>query len=164
MSKLHIISKPSTQVTLSNALSFTALNQLLCDVAPLYPNFDVWLNFTFRRNLSSGERQILIAHNGDDLLGCALLKSTPAESKICTFYVAEFARGQGIGQQLMNESLATLDNLNNANRLNNSETIITVSDDRHADLFPLLHSTGFSLQQKLDAHYRPAHSEFVYSL
>lgn len=155
MNKLHIISKPSTQVILNNSVSFPALKQLLSDVAPLYPNFEGWLNFTFRRNLSSGERQILIAHDGTNLQGCALLKNTPIESKICTFYVAQSARGQGIGEQLMQRSLVALDN---------ADTIITVSDDRHAELYPLLKSAGFSLQQQLDAAYRPAHSEFVYAL
>lgn len=155
MKTVNVIAKPSTHIELNNELSFSTLNHLLSDVSPLYPNFNVWLNFTFRRNLASGERRILVAHDGDNLLGCALLKSAADESKICTFYVEPLARDRGIGRQLMQYSLENLDNPN---------TIITVSDDRQAELAPLLKSSGFSLQQQLSDHYRPQHSEFVYSL
>lgn len=155
MNNIHVVSKPSVRTEQGNDINMTLLSDLLRNVAPLYPDFDVWFNFTFRRNLASGERRILIVHNGDELLGCSLLKNTPDEAKICTFYIHEEAREQGIGQQLMQQSLASLDN---------RETIITVSDDRQAELHPLLKSFDFRLTQVLTECYRQQHNEFVYSL
>ena len=134
---------------------FVQINHLLKDVAPLYPNFSSWLNFKFRRNMASGEREIIAAHNGDELLGLALLKNNSEEKKICTFFVNEDYRAQGIGKQLMSSAVQHLDN---------SDTLITVSSERVSELAPLLGSQGFALSNSIASLYRPESVEHIYTL
>lgn len=155
MKTANVLVKPCFEVCSYNNIKFSLLNKLLLDVAPLYPNFDSWINFTFRRNLSSGERHILIAHNGVQVIGTALLKKTHQESKICTFYIAPQYRGRNVGHELMDLALSTLDCHN---------TFITVSEERNEELLPLLSAKGFSISQSIAGFYRKESTEYFYKL
>lgn len=155
MNAASILISPSLTFELSPDINFRHLSHLLADIAPLYPDFSAWLTFKFRRNLASGERNIVIAHDGNQVHGVSLLKSTAEERKICTFYVDEAVRGQGTGRELMNQSLHWLDS---------DDAIITVSDERLETLQPLLAQTGFQQQAELNDVYRKQHSEFIFSL
>lgn len=147
--------KPSTSLVVVNDIDFVRLYQFLAEIAPLYPNFKSWFNFTFRRNMPSGERKIALAHNGDDIIGAALLKQSEIESKICTFMIAEQFRGYSIGNDLMDLALATLDD---------KEATITVSSERNDYLLPLLRNKGFELQDTVSGYYRTDSTEYFYSL
>ena len=155
MKKANIVIKPSLEVAVCNDIKFSLLKELLLDVAPLYPTFNSWINFTFRRNLPSGERQILIAHDSNQIIGTALLKKTQQESKICTFYVVPSHRNQTVGDQLMDLALSTLDS---------SDTLITVPDERNERLSPFLISKGFSLSHSISNLYRKESTEHFYRL
>lgn len=155
MKASNVLIKPHFEVCICNDVKFSALNQLLSDVEPLYPNFDSWMNFTFRRNINSGERSVLIAHNGDQLLGALLLKMTYDEHKICTFYVHPQYRGLYLGSKLMDLALLTLDS---------DDVYITVSEERNRELSPLLLSKGFQLSNSINSLYRKGKIEYFYTL
>lgn len=134
---------------------FIELNRLLNPVAPMYPNFDAWLNFKFRRNLALGQRQIALANYGCQLAGVALLKNDGIERKICTFYIAPNFRNMGVGSKLMDLAIETL---------NSSSSFITVSDERKNELAPLLSSRGFKCINSVHGLYRSGSFEHFYSL
>lgn len=155
MNKVNVIVKQHINFEIYNSVDLSLLNKSLKDIAPLYPNFNSWLNFRFRRNISSGERNIILATDGSNILGLSLLKKSNVESKICTFYVPEAYRGMNIGRDLMSKSLSILDNKN---------SFITVAEERHQELKPLLDSSGFKLIKSIDALYRENSTEHFYSL
>lgn len=133
-------------------------NTLLKDlsgVSRLYPSFEDWLTTRFLSELQMGSRKLLIAHNGDTAIGYSLLKKTDAESKICTFYIANEFRGLGVGQELMSKSLQELDS---------GETFITVSDERLEELSPLLKAKGFILSSTISNMYRDGSDEHIWTL
>lgn len=127
----------------------------LDEVSHLYPNFEGWLTFKFLGNLASGKRKLIVAHNGYNALGYALLKQDSQESKICTFYVLEGFRGQGVGFNLMQRSMEVLDS---------EETFITVSDERLKELSPLLQAKGFELSSSVPNMYRVGSKEHIWTL
>ena len=155
MNKVNVLVKQDISFEIYNSVDLSLLKKSLQEVSPLYPNFDAWLNFKFRRILSSGERNIVLATDGSNILGLSLLKKNKDESKICTFYVPEEYRGMNVGKDLMSKSLSILDNQN---------SLITVADERHKELKPLLDSSGFKLIKSIDALYREDSTEHFYSL
>ena len=124
-------------------------------ISSLYPHFEGWLRFRFLGNLATGSRKLLVARNGNDIFGYSLLKDDGKESKICTFYVPELHKGKGIGSALMKRSIETLDS---------ADSFITVSDERQAELSPLLKAQGFKLDCSITDLYRKGSSEHLYRL
>lgn len=151
MKMTNVVYKGEVKINLVEQVNFPLLKLFLKDVSFLYPNFDSWLNFKVRRN----GRSILIAHDGNELAGVSILKNDIDEKKISTFYVAPHFRGQLLGQELMTKSLQFLDS---------GETLITVSEERNSELFPLLNSNGFKLQKIVSNVYRTDKDELFYSL
>lgn len=155
MKQINILTNYQINFEITQEVNFKKLRLFLSDVADSYPNFYGWLNFKFLRNLASGQRKIALAHNGNNILGVALLKSDNFESKICTFYVDPAFRGMNIGGKLMDLSISTLDN---------PDTFITVCDERKSELTPLLSSRGFTLEKSVDGLYYSHSSEHFYKL
>lgn len=155
MKQFNILTKHQINYEITCHINFQKLRAFLVDVSGFYPNFDRWLNFKFCRNLASGQRKIALAHNGNEIIGVALLKSDTFESKICTFYVDPAFRGMNIGSKLMDLSISALDNPN---------TFITVCDERNSELAPLLSSRGFTLERSVDGLYYSHSSEHFYKL
>lgn len=127
----------------------------LADVGSLYPGFKNWLYFTFRAGLINNQRKIIVAHQNGEVAGISLLKKTIEEKKICTFYVLPEFRGYGLGCDLMSESLRILDH---------SDIGITVSEERHGELSPLLSASGFTLMKVNPDYYRNGKDEIFYKL
>ncbi|NBA84044.1 GNAT family N-acetyltransferase [Pseudomonas putida] len=127
----------------------------LADVGLLYPGFKNWLYFTFRAGMINNQRKIIVAHQNGEVAGLSLLKNTVEEKKICTFYVLPEFRGYGLGGDLMSKSLQILDR-------NGIE--ITVSEERHEELSPLLSSSGFTLVSVKSDYYRNGKDEIFYKL
>jgi len=125
------------------------MRSFLKPVSYLYPNFEAWLNFTFVRQLGEGKRQAIVAHDGNRVYGCALLKVSADENKICTFFVHPDAREQGLADDMMRLSLERFDNC----------PIISVSEDRTAELQPLLKKHGFKVYSSVENMYWPHKSE-----
>lgn len=74
-----------------------------------YPGFHRWFNTTVKTDLPSGRRQIWIALSPKrEIAGVLILKKHPEEKKICTLYVYECFRNQGVGTILMKTALHQL--------------------------------------------------------
>lgn len=151
-----IISKPNFDFEIIESFdrNFFNIATALSSVSSYYPNFKEWLFFTFNKGLRSGERKILLAHNGADICAVSLLKATDHENKICTFFVLPEFRERGLGRALMNRSLC---------ELSGKSSIITVAQERHSELRPLLIESNFGLTEESLDMYRPGKLELIYS-
>ena len=139
----------------SKDIKFSGIAKSLSTVGGYYPNFKSWLYFTFRKEMIEGKRSIIIAHDGNSLAGLSLLKYTIDEKKICTFYVLPPFRGNGVGDMLMDESTSYL---------GDKDIKITVAEEHNQELYPLLKSKGFSIENKVSGYYRDNVDEYFYSL
>lgn len=76
-----------------------------------YPAFSVWYGNLFTDDLKlKPEREIIVCEKEYEIAGVTILKSTKEEAKICTMYVAEQYRHNGLGRRLMELSLEWLKN------------------------------------------------------
>ena len=73
-----------------------------------YPNYQNWYHRTFLEDLKKGNRLYAVAAHHQTVAGCCLMKNTPHEKKICTFFVAPQYRRQGIGTDLLRAALKEL--------------------------------------------------------
>jgi ribosomal protein S18 acetylase RimI-like enzyme len=138
-----------------DGVQFSSLAKSLFEAGIYYPNFKNWLYFSFRKEMIEGKRSIVIARCGNRVAGMSLLKNTLVEKKICTFYILPSYRGSGIGRQLMDESIS---------RLGDKDIKITVAEEQNLELYPLLTSKGFSVENKVSGYYRDNVDEYFYSL
>ena len=93
--------------------------------------------------MNEGKRQAIVAHDGNQVYGCALLKVSSDENKICTFFVHPDVREQGLGDDIMCLSLKHFGNC----------PIISVSDNRTVELQPLLKKHGFKIYSSVKDMY-----------
>lgn len=145
-------------ILIEDALSAAHFSKLrmrsfLKPVSYLYPDFEAWLNFTFVRQMGEGKRQAIVAHDGNRIYGCALLKVSVEEEKICTFFVHPDAREQGLADDLMRLSLERFDR----------SPIISVSEERTQELQPLLKKHGFKIYNSVKDIYWPHKSEHFFA-
>lgn len=76
-----------------------------------YPAFSAWYGNLFTDDMRlKPEREIIVCEKEYEIAGVTILKSTKEESKICTMYVAEQYRHNGLGRRLMELSLEWLEN------------------------------------------------------
>lgn len=153
MNKLYIPQTISYETTTS--INFGELRNFLSTAAELYPNFDAWFNFKFRRQLATSQRKMIIAHDGSKLAGVSLLKCSKNESKISTLFVAPEFRNRDIGQNLIERSLSSLNSL---------DAFITVAEERQQELSPLLVKNGFRLSKSSKSLYRQNKVEQFFQL
>ncbi|MCX7097710.1 MAG: GNAT family N-acetyltransferase [Methylococcales bacterium] len=143
----------------SESIKFSDLAKSISTVGAYYPNFKNWLYFTFRKEMIEGKRSIIIARAGNSIAGLSLLKHSLDEKKICTFYVSPSYRGIGVGHQLMDASTSYL-----GDKDKDKDIAITVAEERNSELYPLLKSKGFSIENKVIGYYRENINEYFYSL
>jgi len=133
------------------------LDRLFPSIAHLtrfYPGFGLWFWSKVVPDLGNGSRRIIPVHTGESLAALAILKRVPEERKICTLWVAPFARRFGFGGRLLRDSLIWLEC---------DKPLITVCQERVHELQPLLRKFGFTLEQVCDSYYRPRRLEYVFN-
>ena len=127
---------------------------LLCPINDTYPEYDKWFNERFIAGLKKKERMYIIAQSDDNALaGCVLIKKTPAEKKICTFYIHPEFRKNGLGKQLMEQALKQLGEC----------PLITVSGQNLPQLLPLLKECGFHLSAVKKCVYNSQNTEYYFN-
>ena len=89
-----------------------------------------------------------------EIAGVTILKSTKEESKICTMYVAEQYRHNGLGRRLMELSLEWLEN---------DKPVITLDKSKEPDFAGILKHFGFVLQEENCGLYNPGKVELIYN-
>lgn len=103
---------------------------------------------------SKKERMYIIAQDDDGTLaGCVLIKNTEEEKKICTLFVNPKFRRQGLGKQLMEQTLKEL----------GEHPLITVSSRNLSQLLPLLKQYGFHLSAIKKGVYNSEDTEYYFN-
>lgn len=120
-----------------------------------YPAFSVWYGNLFTDDLKlKPEREIIVCEKEYEIAGVTILKSTKEEAKICTMYVAEQYRHNGLGRRLMELSLEWL---------KNDKPVITLDKSKEPDFAGILKHFGFVLQEENCGLYNPGKVELIYN-
>ena len=119
-----------------------------------YPGYEDWFYKTFIPGIKKKERLIITAQNETGaLIGCALIKNTPSEKKICTLYVKPKYRRQGIGTTLIRQAIQIV----------GEYPLITVSQENINQLLPFLTRQGFRLSTAKRSLYRTDSIEYLFN-
>ena len=113
MSKIEIhnleelILQKYPQETIKKLLNDVLILSLL--VKDDYPDYKEWYTKVQVPGLYTNERNIIIAHINEQIVGFVSLKKTPTEKKICTFYVEKSFRKNQIGTILVEKAIEYLE-------------------------------------------------------
>lgn len=128
--------------------------KFLHDLDLYYPNFEFWFFNKVLPGIATGRRKILIKKSCDQVIAVAILKKHIEETKICTFRVLEDVKGNGVGTELMLESLEWLQC---------SKPLITVNEENAPDLERFLRKFHFQKSATINSLYRPKKKEIIYN-
>lgn len=127
---------------------------LVSNFAVYYPDIDRWFTSKVQPGLASGSRKILVNAANGKLNALSILKKSDSERKICTFWVAPSARGNGVGRSLLMSSISWLEC---------ATPLLTVPEEQMEGFSPLLSNTSFQLTQRILGAYRPGSIEYVFN-
>lgn len=130
-----------------------AVTDFICED---YPNYIRNYFTKFVPGLFSKEREFFIALNGiGKVVGVCICKRTKDEQKICTLYVSDSYRGQGIGSKLVARAL---------DWLGTDKPLITLSANKLPMFHGLIQKYGWTCtQQKDKSYYGGQHDELVFN-
>ena len=132
--------------------------QISCVLSKLrneYPGFHRWFNTTVKVGLSNDSRQVWIAISSHgEMAGILILKKQPEEKKICTLYVLEKFRNQGIGTLLMKTALK---------QVGTDKPLATVSSNHINEYSRLLKKYQFLPKKIYKDYYRSGVSEISFN-
>ena len=118
-----------------------------------YPNYKNWYEKTFLEGLKKGEREIIVAFDNKRIIGCALIKNTRLEKKLCTLFVHPNFRRQGIGEQLLKTSIQKL----------KQNPLVSVSQKNKPLVDTLFHKFNFHLSAVKKGVYQPESMEYFFN-
>ena len=119
--------------------------------ANYYPNFSDWFNKVVLE-ITDGIRSIIIVRKSNRILGIAILKHSPAENKICTFWVNPESRKRHVGSAML---------LHCCSLFSNNPTI-SMPDYLLWDFCGFMKC--FSFVKREDGIYRKDRSEFFFNV
>ena len=118
-----------------------------------YPNYKNWYEKTFLDGLKKGEREIIVALENKKIIGCALIKNTRLEKKLCTLFVHPNFRRQGIGEQLLKTSIQKL----------GQNPLVSVSQENKPFVDNLFRKYNFHLSAMKKGFYQPNTEEYYFN-
>lgn len=133
------------------------IGETLCFLKKDYPDFLCWYAKKVISGLSTSQRQIYVARSVDDskkILGVMILKDTLDEKKICSLFVSEGHRQQGIGTRFLTTAESAL---------NVCKPLITVSSERKTEFEPLFKKFGYVEYDCYPEYYRTGINEISYN-
>lgn len=124
----------------------------LKDLNEIYPNFNKWYTDEVLPNIQK-TRKVVVACDGHVLCGVMILKIKP-QTKLCTLYVSENYRNQGLGSNLMKLCFSTLRTFN---------PHVTVSSKVIDHYVPLFKKNNFKLYKTYDNYYLEGTTEYSFN-
>jgi len=126
---------------------------LTLSIQESYPNYSSWYKNTFLEGLKQKERKILVAIEQGEVVGCALLKKTLQEKKLCTLFVRPENRHQGLGQALLAQVVKEL----------GQNPLVSVSEKNLAGVHSLFKRFGFHISAQKQGVYLPDTMEYYFN-
>ena len=137
-----------------HAALYDQILNLIKPINDTYPEHTKWFMEKFIPGLQKKERMYIIAQDEDNTLaGCVLIKNTEEEKKICTLFVNPKFRRQGLGKQLMEQTLKEL----------GEHPLITVSIRNLSQLSRLLEQCGFHLSATKKGVYNSEDTKYYFN-
>ena len=118
-----------------------------------YPDYQNWYEKTFLAGLKKGERGIIVAMDDKKIVGCALIKNTRLEKKLCTLFVRPNDRRQGIGEQLLKAAIQKL----------GQNPLVSVSQKNKHFVDTLFRKFNFQLTAMKKGVYQPESMEYFFN-
>ena len=119
-----------------------------------YPHHYEWYYQTHLPGVRKGNREVFFVQLHDNICGAAFVKKTDDEKKICTFYIAEYARNMGIGRALMNKAFDYLDT---------KKPLITMPASKVQFFLHFMHRYDWKITEIKDSYYTRGHDEIVFN-
>lgn len=126
----------------------------LAQLETTYPGFRAWFWGKVAPGLEIGDRRVFIHAGSASVDGVVIAKRNASERKLCTIWVAPEARGRRIASDLVDEAIDWLED---------PLPLLTVPEERLAELTPLARSRGFELSQAIESCYRAGRTEYVFN-
>ncbi len=117
-----------------------------------YPDYKEWFNTVQVPGLYTNERNIIIAHINDKIVGFVSLKKTPNEKKICTFYVEKSFRKNKIGTILVERAISYLEE---------SRPLITIPMDKLHEFIRIANKYNWEISDIRENLYRTTTPEVI---
>lgn len=147
---------------------YNQLPVLTKSIGSSYPGHFEWLSNVFLGGLRDGNRGYSFAIDNNKftdvcgghmvqmykLAGCALLKNTDEEKKICCLFVDPEYRYQGIASHLIENSFEML---------GTDKPLMTVAENNLSQLQKLINRYDFELTSVRDSVYRRGIKEYYYN-
>jgi hypothetical protein len=128
--------------------------EFLSDLDRYYPYFEYWFFKKVCPDIATGSRKIILRKSDDKVVAVAILKKHIDEKKICTFRVAEDVQRNGMGTELMLESLEWLES---------KQPLITVNEENAPEFEGFLRKFYFREPIAVKGLYRPNKKEIIYN-
>lgn len=119
-----------------------------------YPHHYEWFYKKHLPFIGNGEREVLFVRQNDNICGVAFIKNTKEEKKVCTFYVAEYARNIGVGGQLMKMAMKLL---------KTEQPLITMPASKVRFFLHFIYKYDWKITQIIDGYYTKEHDEIVFN-
>ena len=117
-----------------------------------YPDYKEWYTTVQVPGLYTNERNIIIAHINDKIVGFVSLKKTPIEKKICTFYVEKNFRRNQIGTILVEKAIEFLEE---------SRPLITIPMDKLNEFIRIANKYNWEITDIKENLYRTNTPEVI---
>lgn len=119
-----------------------------------YPNHRHWFYNKFIKGLNSGQRVALFVEKDNVVVGVVLLKCCEEEKKICTIFVDERYRNNGIGSSLLKKAFEIL---------GTTKPFITISKEKIKQFENIIKKYDWSLGSIYKDLYTDGKEEWFYN-
>ena len=109
-----------------------------------YPIHKEWFYNKFVKELDGIKREIIYYEKNNIIYGVVFLKNSEKEKKICTIYVDEKYRNQGVGTRLIKESIKFL---------GTKTPFITMPDYKEKCFIKIIEKYNWQKTQVIDSYY-----------
>lgn len=117
-----------------------------------YPDYKEWYTKVQVPGLYTNERNIIIAHINERIVGFVSLKKTKTEKKICTFYVEKSFRRNKIGTILVEKAIEFLEE---------SRPLITIPMDKLNEFIRIANKYNWEITDIKENLYRTSTPEVI---
>lgn len=117
-----------------------------------YPDYKEWYTKVQVPGLYTNERNIIIAHINERIVGFVSLKKTQTEKKICTFYVEKSFRRNKIGTILVEKAIEFLEE---------SRPLITIPMDKLNEFIRIANKYNWEITDIKENLYRTSTPEVI---